>query len=121
MKAGRVGGGATKCMSYGMSGATVCIIHAKVCTCFARLRNALCETTEGPEVSPEGGEPGVVEQALVVIRHLCLNVCVPIGPTFVSGGRLPSESVGVVGHRWFFGEVSLHVGRETFLQHRPSF
>lgn len=55
VKAGRNRGGATNCRSYGISGAIVCIIPTKVCTCFASLRNASGETTEGTEVSP-GGE-----------------------------------------------------------------
>lgn len=49
------GGGATSCMSYGISGGTVCIIPTKVCTCLARSRNASGETTKDPKVFP-GGE-----------------------------------------------------------------
>ena len=54
VKTGRDEGGAANCRSYGISGAIVCIISAKVCTCFARLMNASGETIKGPIVSPGG-------------------------------------------------------------------
>lgn len=62
MKAGRDGGEATNYRSCEISRVTIYIIPAKVCTYFARLRNASSEMIEGPDMSPGwGGEPGVVE------------------------------------------------------------